>query len=279
MSILSTEHLKIGYDEKIIVEDLSLTIQSGKITTIIGPNGCGKSTILKTLARIHKAKSGFVYLDGKVIHKIPTKQIAQKMAVLPQSPEAPSGLTVFDLISYGRSPHQKGFARLSDKDKEVIEWALKVTGLVELRNQDVDTLSGGQRQRAWIAMAIAQETELLLLDEPTTYLDMAHQLEVLKLLKKLNEEENRTIVMVIHDLNHAARFSDCMVAMNKGNLMKEGTAEEVMTPEVLKNVFHIDAVIVEDPRTKKPVCLSYDLIELEKDIHDKERIPQETVLV
>lgn len=279
MSILSTEHLKIGYDEKIIVEDLSFTIQSGKITTIIGPNGCGKSTILKTLARIHKAKSGFVYLDGKAIHTIPTKQIAQKMAVLPQSSEAPSGLTVFDLISYGRSPHQKGFARLSDRDKEVIEWTLEVTGLMELRNYDVDKLSGGQRQRAWIAMAIAQETDLLLLDEPTTYLDMAHQLEVLKLLKKLNEEENRTIVMVIHDLNHAARFSDCMVAMNKGKLMKEGTAEEVMTPEVLKAVFHIDAVIVKDPRTEKPVCLSYDLVELEKDGDNKEGIFQETVLV
>ncbi|GKU84540.1 ABC transporter ATP-binding protein [Niallia sp. NCCP-28] len=279
MSILSTEHLKIGYEDKIIVEDLSFTIQSGKITTIIGPNGCGKSTILKTLARIHKAKSGYVYLDGKLIHKIPTKQIAQKMAVLPQSPEAPSGLTVFDLISYGRSPHQKGLARLSDRDKEVIEWALEVTGLAELRNQEVDTLSGGQRQRAWIAMAIAQETELLLLDEPTTYLDMAHQLEVLKLLKKLNEEENRTIVMVIHDLNHAARFSDRMVAMNKGRLMKEGTAEEVMTAEVLKDVFHIDAVIVQDSRTNKPVCLSYDLVESEKKIANKEETAQETVLV
>ncbi|PKG22277.1 ABC transporter ATP-binding protein [Niallia nealsonii] len=279
MSILSTEHLKIGYDEKIIVEDLSFTIQSGKITTMIGPNGCGKSTILKALARIHKAKSGCVYLDGKAIHKIPTKQIAQKMAVLPQSPEAPSGLTVFDLISYGRSPHQKGFARLSDRDKEVIEWALKVTGLVELRNQDVDTLSGGQRQRAWIAMAIAQETELLLLDEPTTYLDMAHQLEVLKLLKKLNEDENRTIVMVIHDLNHAARFSDRMVAMNNGRLMKEGTAEEVMTVGVLKDVFHIDAMIVKDPRTNKPVCLSYDLVELGKDIDNKNGIAQEIVFV
>lgn len=279
MSILSTEHLKIGYEEKIIVEDLSFTIQSGEITTIIGPNGCGKSTILKTLARIHKAKSGFVYLDGKAIHKIPTKQIAQKMAVLPQSPDAPAGLTVFDLISYGRSPHQKGFARLSDRDKEVIEWALKVTGLEELRDQDVDTLSGGQRQRAWIAMAIAQETELLLLDEPTTYLDMAHQLEILKLLKKLNEDENRTIVMVIHDLNHAARFSDRMIAMNKGRLMKEGTAEEVMTAEVLKNVFQIDAVVVTDPRTNKPVCLSYDLIEQEKDMNNKNGIVQEPVLV
>ncbi|HWJ79926.1 MAG TPA: ABC transporter ATP-binding protein [Niallia sp.] len=260
MDILSTEHLKIGYEEKIIVHDLNIKIQSGKITTIIGPNGCGKSTLLKTLARIHKAKEGFVYLEGEQIHKIPTKKIAQRMAVLPQSPEAPSRLTIFDLVSYGRSPHQKGFARLTEKDKEVINWALDVTGLTELKNQEVDTLSGGQLQRAWIAMAIAQETNLLLLDEPTTYLDMAHQLEVLQLLKKLNEEEGRTIVMVIHDLNHAARFSDHMIAMKSGKLIKEGTAEEVMTEEVLKEVFQIDAVVVKDPRTNKPACLSYELL-------------------
>lgn len=265
MDILSTDQLKIGYEDKIIVDDLNLRVKEGQITTIIGPNGCGKSTILKTLARIHKAKAGYVYLDGEMIHKIPTKKIAQRMAVLPQSPDAPNGLTIFDLVSYGRSPHQKGFGRLREKDKEVINWALEVTGLTELKDQEVDTLSGGQRQRAWIAMAIAQETNLLLLDEPTTYLDMAHQLEVLKLLKKLNEEENRTIVMVIHDLNHAARFSDHMVAMRNGQLMKEGTADEVMTEEVLKEVFQIDAVVVKDPRTNKPACLSYDLL------HQKER--------
>ncbi|MEK5053256.1 ABC transporter ATP-binding protein [Niallia sp. FSL K6-0212] len=265
MDILATDQLKIGYEDKIIVDDLNLRVKEGEITTIIGPNGCGKSTILKTLARIHKAKEGFVYLDGEMIHKIPTKKIAQRMAVLPQSPDAPNGLTIYDLVSYGRSPHQRGFGRLGEKDKEVINWALEVTGLTELKDQEVDTLSGGQRQRAWIAMAIAQETNLLLLDEPTTYLDMAHQLEVLKLLKKLNEEENRTIVMVIHDLNHAARFSDHMVAMRNGKLMKEGTAEEVMTEEVLKEVFQIDAVVVKDPRTNKPACLSYDLL------HQKER--------
>lgn len=265
MEILSAENVKIGYEDKIIVHDLNLSIQSGKITTIIGPNGCGKSTILKTLARIHKAKQGFIYLNGELIHKVPTKKIAQKMAVLPQSPEAPNGLTVFDLVSYGRSPHQKGFGRLTEKDKEVVNWALEVTGLVALKDQEVDTLSGGQRQRAWIAMAIAQETSLLLLDEPTTYLDMAHQLEVLQLLQKLNQDENRTIVMVIHDLNHAARFSDHMVAMKDGQLMKEGRPEEVMTEEVLQRVFQIDAVIVTDPRTNKPACLSYELLKESKE--------------
>ncbi|MCM3727587.1 ABC transporter ATP-binding protein [Neobacillus cucumis] len=260
MVSLSTEHLQIGYGDKIIVEKLNLNINKGEITTIIGANGCGKSTILKTLARVHHANAGVIYLDGKMIHKIPTKEIAKKMAVLPQSPEAPSGLTVYELISFGRAPHQGGFGRLSEKDRTVIQWALEVTGLSSFADQAVDALSGGQRQRAWIAMAIAQETELLLLDEPTTYLDMAHQLEILQLLEKLNKEEGRTIVMVIHDLNHAARFSHHMVALRGGKLVKEGSAEEVMTHEVLKEVFHIDAEIVKDPRTNKPVCLSYDLL-------------------
>lgn len=269
MVSLSTENLQIGYGDKVIVEGLNLQINKGEITTIIGANGCGKSTILKTIARVHPAKSGVIYLDGKMIHKIPTKEIAKKMAVLPQSPEAPSGLTVYELISFGRSPHQSGFGRLSNRDKDVIEWALNVTRLSEFAGQSVDALSGGQRQRAWIAMAIAQETDLLLLDEPTTYLDMAHQLEILQLLEKLNREEGRTIVMVIHDLNHAARFSHHMAAMRAGKLVKEGTAEEVMSPEVLKEVFQIDAVIVKDPLTKKPVCLSYDLIQ--KDTRSNKR--------
>lgn len=269
MASLSTENLQIGYGDKVIVENLSININKGEITTIIGANGCGKSTILKTMARVHSANSGSIYLDGKMIHKIPTKEIAKKMAVLPQSPEAPNGLTVYELISYGRSPHQSGFGRLNDYDREVIEWALEVTGLSFFAQHPVDALSGGQRQRAWIAMAIAQETDLLLLDEPTTYLDMAHQLEILQLLEKLNKEEGRTIVMVIHDLNHAARFSHHMFALRSGKLVKEGSVNEVMTHEVLKEVFQIDAVIVNDPRTNKPVCLSYDLVQQRKTIEKK----------
>jgi iron complex transport system ATP-binding protein len=268
---LSTENLQIGYGDKTIVENLNLQINKGEITTIIGANGCGKSTILKTLARVHAAKSGVVYLDGKMIHKVPTKEIARKMAVLPQSPEAPNGLTVYELISFGRSPHQSGFGKLSDTDRKVIDWSLEVTGLTSFLAYPVDALSGGQRQRAWIAMAIAQETDLLLLDEPTTYLDMAHQLEILQLLEKLNREQSRTIVMVIHDLNHASRFSHHMVALCSGNIVKEGTAEEVMTAEVLKTVFQIDAEIVKDPRTKKPVCLCYDLIQKEQGV-DKRKV-------
>ncbi|MFL6561360.1 MAG: ABC transporter ATP-binding protein [Bacillus sp. (in: firmicutes)] len=269
MVSLSTENLQIGYGDKTIVENLNLHINKGEITTIIGANGCGKSTILKTLARVHAAKSGIVYLDGKMIHKVPTKEIAKKMAVLPQSPEAPNGLTVYELISFGRSPHQSGFGRLTDNDRQMIEWALEVTGLSLFADHPVDALSGGQRQRAWIAMAIAQETDLLLLDEPTTYLDMAHQLEILQLLEKLNKEQSRTIVMVIHDLNHASRFSHHMVALRSGNIVKEGSAEEVMTPDVLKTVFQIDAEIVKDPRTNKPVCLCYDLIQKDQGLDNR----------
>ncbi|UOE93591.1 ABC transporter ATP-binding protein [Alkalihalobacillus sp. LMS39] len=261
MEMLTTEQLGISYGEIDIVKELNLKIPKGQVTTIIGPNGCGKSTILKTMSRILEPKTGAVYLDGKAIHKTPTKEIAQKMAILPQTPEAPSGLTVSELVAYGRFPHQRGFGRLTSEDREIIEWSLHETGMTEFSERPIEALSGGQRQRVWIAMALAQETDLLLLDEPTTYLDLAHQLEVLQLLERLNQQQNRTIVMVIHDLNHAARFAHHMVALNKGTIIKEGTPEEVMTAKVLKDVFTIDAEIVTDPRTGKPVCLTYNLID------------------
>ncbi|MFN2744244.1 MULTISPECIES: ABC transporter ATP-binding protein [Bacillus] len=257
---LSANGLGIAYGEQTIVENLNLNIPKGKVTTMIGPNGCGKSTILKTLARIQRPKTGAVYLNGKAIHQLSTKEIAKQMAILPQTPEAPGGLTVYELVSYGRFPHQKGIGRLTDRDRRMIEWALQVTGMLPFYERPIEALSGGQRQRVWIAMALAQETDLLLLDEPTTYLDLAHQLDILKLLEKLNQEEGRTILMVIHDLNHAARFAHHMVAMNSGAIIKEGEPHEVMTREVLKEVFQIDAEIVADPRTGKPVCLTYDLL-------------------
>ncbi|PLT33153.1 ABC transporter ATP-binding protein [Bacillus sp. V5-8f] len=260
MTTLSAEQLTIGYEETTIVRDLDLNVKAGQITAIIGPNGCGKSTILKTMARLHPATSGAIYLDGKVIHQTPAKEVAKKLAILPQGPEAAEGLTVYDLISYGRTPHQTGFSRLKKHDREMIDWALDVTGLVDLQKQAVETLSGGQRQRAWIAMAIAQETDLLMLDEPTTYLDLAHQLEVLRLLEKINQEDGRTIIMVIHDLNQAARFAHQLVALKNGKIVKEGSAEEVMDRAVLKQVFNIDTEIVVDPRTGKPAMISYDLI-------------------
>lgn len=261
---LYTDHLKIGYGEQLIVKNLSVEIPDKKITTIIGSNGCGKSTLLKAITRIIPHQSGGIVLDGVNISKESTKVLAQKMAILPQTPESASGLTVGELVSYGRFPYQKGFGRLSKKDYEVIDWALEVTGTLDYKFRPVDSLSGGQRQRVWIAMSLAQETEIIFLDEPTTYLDMAHQLEVLELLQKLNVEQERTIVMVLHDLNQAARFADYIIALKDGEIVKAGNCVEVMTREVLEDVFHIDAEIGHDPRTGKPMCMSYNLLKGEK---------------
>ena len=260
MNCIRTKDLNISYGNLDIVKDLNLEIPKGKITTIIGANGCGKSTILKTLARIIKPKSGLIYINNKELNSQDSKELAKAMAVLPQSPQAPNGLTVEELISYGRFPHQKGFGKLKDEDKDIINWALEKTRILEFRDRPIEALSGGQRQRAWIAMALAQETDILLLDEPTTYLDLAHQLEVLKLLEELNKKEGRTIVMVIHELNNAARFADHMIGVKKGKIVCQGTAHEVMTKENLKEIFNIDAEIVNEPRSGKPVCITYDMV-------------------
>lgn len=260
MNCITTKDLNISYGSIDIVKDLNLNIPKGKITTIIGANGCGKSTMLKTIGRIINPKSGNIYVNGKDIHKQNPKDLAKEMAVLPQGPQAPSGLTVEELISYGRFPHQSGFGKAKKEDNDIVSWALEVTGISEFRDRDIDDLSGGQRQRAWIAMALAQETDILLLDEPTTYLDLAHQLEILKLLEDLNKKEGRTIVMVIHELNNAARFADHMIGVKKGKIVCEGIAEDVMTKENLKEIFNIDAEIVKDPRTQRPVCITYDMV-------------------
>jgi len=257
---LYTYDLNIGYGEQLIVKNLSVQIPDRKVTAIIGSNGCGKSTLLKAITRIISQQSGAVLLDGKNISEENTKTLATKMAILPQSPESASGLTVGEIVSYGRFPYQKGFGRLTRRDIEVIDWALEVTGTIDFKFRPVDALSGGQRQRVWIAMALAQETDIIFLDEPTTYLDMAHQLEVLELLQKLNIEQGRTIVMVLHDLNQAARFADYMIAMKNGYIVKAGNGQEVMTRDVLKEVFQIDAEIGRDPRTNKPMCLTYNLL-------------------
>lgn len=260
MNCITTDNLNISYGSLDIVKNLNLKIPKGKITTIIGANGCGKSTVLKTIARILTPKSGEIYINEKNIKEQGAKELAKVMAVLPQSPQAPNGLTVEELISYGRFPHQKGFGKLKKEDKNIIQWALEVTGLIEFRERDIEDLSGGQRQRAWIAMALAQQTDILILDEPTTYLDLAHQLEILNLLKELNEKHGTTIVMVIHELNNAARFADYMIGMKAGKIACQGTAYEVMTKENLKGLFNIDAEIIEDPRNKRPVCVTYDML-------------------
>jgi iron complex transport system ATP-binding protein len=262
---LYTDQLKVGYGERTIVNNLTLEIPDQKITIIIGPNGCGKSTLLKSMSRIIPHQSGSIFLDGSSISKEDTKTLARKMAILPQTPESAAGLTVGELVSYGRFPYQKGFGRLTKKDIETIDWALEVTGTASYKYEPVDSLSGGQRQRVWIALALAQETEMIFLDEPTTYLDMAHQLEILELLQKLNKEQGRTIVMVLHDLNHAARFADHLVALKAGSIVKTGSSEEVIKKDVLREVFQIDAEIGRDPRTNKPICITYNLLKGEED--------------
>ncbi|MEK3726066.1 ABC transporter ATP-binding protein [Paenibacillus sp. FSL H8-0034] len=259
MGRLYTEQLDIAYGDISIVEHLNISIPSGQITALVGANGSGKSTILKAMARMLKPTGGTVYLDGKSIHRQATKEVAKQLAILPQNPIAPDGLTVSELVTYGRFPHQKGFGSLTKEDKEAVRWAIEMTGMNEFYDRPVDQLSGGQRQRAWIAMALAQGTDILFLDEPTTFLDMAHQLEVLKLLQKLNDEEGRTIVMVVHDLNHAARYAHHMVAIQKGRVISNGTPAEVMNLDVLREVFGIEADIIPDPRTGVPLCLPYGL--------------------
>ncbi len=260
MYSIKTENLDIAYSDTTIVQNLNLEIAEGKITTIIGPNGCGKSTVLKTIGRIIKPKNGFVYLNGADIKRLKTGEIAQKMAILPQSPKAPEGITVRELVSYGRFPYQTGFGRLRKEEWKIVDWALQETKLCDLKEAKVDLLSGGQRQRVWIAMALAQQTSLILLDEPTTYLDLAYQLEILELLYRLNRKQSCTIVMVLHDLNLAARFSDYMIALNDGKIVAHGMAEEVMTTEVLLETFHIHANILKDPNSGRPAYISYNLV-------------------
>lgn len=256
---LTTSGLDIAYEERMIVQNLNISIPQGKITALVGANGSGKSTILKTMARIMNPAKGSVLLDGKSIHKQSTREVAKQLAILPQNPTAPDGLTVSELVAYGRFPYQKGFGSLSKDDRSIIKWAIEATGMIDFAERPVDQLSGGQRQRAWIAMALAQETDILFLDEPTTFLDMAHQLEVLHLLQKLNEMNNRTIVMVVHDLNHAARYAHHMIAIKSGVVKGEGSPVEVITPDIMREVFNIEADIVPDPRTGLPLCLPFAL--------------------
>ncbi len=259
MSRLNGEQVKIGYGDTTIINNLDVEVPDGKVTSIIGPNGCGKSTLLKALSRLLSIKDGAIHLDGQSIHAQSTKEIAKKIAILPQSPEVADGLTVGELVSYGRFPHQKGFGRLTAEDKKEIDWALSVTGTSEFRHRSINDLSGGQRQRVWIAMALAQRTDIIFLDEPTTYLDICHQLEILELVQKLNKEQGCTIVMVLHDINQAIRFSDHLIAMKEGNIVANGTTQEVLTKDILEKVFNIDVVLDEDPRTGKPLLVTYDV--------------------
>ncbi len=263
MNIITVDHIKVGYESNIVIEDLSLEIQKGAITTIIGENGCGKSTLLKAIGRILKPKHGNITVDGLNVHKTSTKKIAQILGMLPQSPKAPNGLSVEEIVEYGRFPHKKKNNGLTKEDHEIVHWALEQTDLVAFKERNINALSGGQRQRVWIAMVLAQQTDIILLDEPTTYLDMAYQLEVLQLVQSLNKEKNITVIMVLHDINQASRFSDDLIMLRKGALIEQGAPQAVMTNENLRKVFDIDAHIITLPNSDIPVCISYELLDKE----------------
>lgn len=255
-SALTTRKLTVAYnDGQPIVLNLDLAIPRGKITVIVGPNGCGKSTLLKSLARLLKPISGTVYLDSNSIFKLSTKEVAKQLAILPQSPTAPEGLTVEELVAQGRYPYQNWLQQWSIDDEKITQQALGTTGLLELAGRSLDSLSGGQRQRAWIAMALAQDTEILLLDEPTTFLDLAHQIELLDLLYDLNHFQERTIVMVLHDLNQACRYGDNLIVLRDGQIVTQGHPEEVMTVGMVRLVFGLESQIIQDPVTGTPMCI------------------------
>ncbi len=243
---LKVENLNVNYGDKKIIKSFNFKINSGEIVTIIGPNGSGKSTLIKAISRCIKLSGGNIYLDNENIYRINSKEIARKLAVLPQVKNVSSDISVEELVSYGRFPHLKFGKRLNGEDREIIEWALEKTGLVDLRKRFVVTLSGGERQRAWIAMSLAQKPKILLLDEPTTYLDISYQLEVLELVRELNETLGITVVMVLHDLNQAARYSDKILVINKGELCDFGTPDKIIKKCMLKDIFRINADIYDD---------------------------------
>jgi iron complex transport system ATP-binding protein len=252
---LTAQNLSLAYEGTTVIQDLTLTIPTGKITALVGANGCGKSTLLRGFARLLKPTGGAVYLDGKSITKRSTKSVAQQLGLLPQNPIAPEGLTVKDLVAQGRYPYQNWMQQWSVQDQRFVEMALEMTDLIELSDRPLNTLSGGQRQRAWIAMALAQNTKILLLDEPTTFLDLAHQMEVLDLLYKLNQEQGRTIVLVLHDLNQACRYADYLVAIKNGQIFAEGEPKAVITSEIVHSVFNLKCRIYTDPIAGTPMCI------------------------
>ncbi len=255
---LRTDGITLGYGEANVIEGLDIEVRAGEITAVVGPNGCGKSTLLRSLARLMKPRAGAIYLDGDAISGLPTREVARRLGILPQSPAAPEGLTIWELAAQGRYPHQSWLSQWSKDDERAVEKALETTGVTDFADRPLDTLSGGQRQRAWISMALAQETETLLLDEPTTFLDIAHQLEVLQLLRRLNRDEGRTVVMVLHDLNNASRYADHIIAMRDGKVSASGTPEHVIEPKLLREVFDIETEVVRDPRSGAPLCIPYE---------------------
>jgi iron complex transport system ATP-binding protein len=252
---LYASDLALHYEDVVVATDLSIEIPDGRVSALIGPNGSGKSTLLRALSRLLKPKAGEVILDGRAIGSYATKEVARRLAILPQVLISPESITVEELVAYGRFPRRRSIGGMQEEDRRAIEWALEVTATKELRDRPVDHLSGGQRQRAWIALVLAQGTDLILLDEPTTFLDIAYQLEVLELLKHLNEAEGKTIVMVLHDINMACEYSHRLFALRDGKLIAQGDPREVLKAELIRDVFGIDAHILEHPSSGAPMCV------------------------
>ncbi|WP_030603997.1 ABC transporter ATP-binding protein [Streptomyces rimosus] len=254
-SRLAARDLTLAYEDRTVVDGLDLDIPHGAVTVVVGPNACGKSTLLRALGRLLKPRRGAVLLDGTDLARIPTKKIAQAVGLLPQTPVAPEAITVADLVSRGRQPHQSWWRQWSGADERAVAESMARTDVTRLADRPVDELSGGQRQRVWIAMALAQETDLLLLDEPTTYLDIAHQVEVLDLIRQLNHDRGRTVVAVLHDLNQAARYADHLVAMKEGRIVAQGHPSAVVTAGLVREVFGLESVVVPDPVTGSPLVV------------------------
>lgn len=255
MSEIHARSLTLAYENATIITDLSVSIPDGEVTALVGPNGCGKSTLLRGISRLLKPRVGTVTLSAQDIWKLPTKELAKRLGILPQGPVAPEGLTVHELVAQGRYPHQSWFQQWSPEDERITADALEITGIVEFADRPVDTLSGGQRQRAWIAMTLAQDSDVILLDEPTTFLDLAYQIDVLDLLHGLNRERGKTIVMVLHDLNQACRYADHLIAVKAGQVVAQGTPESVVDTELVSQVFGLDCHIMPDPITGTPLVI------------------------
>lgn len=259
MNAIEVHDITAAYENHVILEHFNVNIPKGRITMIIGPNGCGKSTLLKNIARIHKPKKGSILLNGHDMAKLHPKDIAKKMALLPQNPLTPSGLLVKELVAFGRFPYQKPLGGLHKDDLDIVTWAMKETGVYDQREELVENLSGGQRQRAWIALALAQKSDVLVLDEPTTFLDISYQLEILEFLIRLNQTGNHTIVMVLHELNLACRFADHMIGMKDGRIIFEGSPNEVITSKHLKELYAIDTRIQISEDGRYPICVDFQL--------------------